>query len=300
MKNILVVGSLNMDFSIQVCQYPKKGETVLGKTMDLISGGKGANQAYAAAKFGGNVSMIGAVGTDSFGKILIDNLKDVGVYTNGIVSADGVPTGNAFVMVESDGNNRIIVIQGANKVIDCRCIDKNIDLINKCDAMIVQLEIPIDTVIYACKLAKKQNKTVILDPAPASMHLPVELYKNIDIIKPNETELAVLTNMEIKNNDDVIFAAEKLISEGVKAVVATLGDKGAMLVSSNLHKYFPAQIVNAVDTTAAGDCFTAAFAVAFDGTNFDTAIEFANKVSSIVITRKGAQSSIPSIDEIVL
>ncbi|WP_196607085.1 ribokinase [Pectinatus frisingensis] len=299
MKKILVVGSLNMDFSIEISKFPRNGETVLGKTMSLIPGGKGANQAYAAAKLGGNVSMIGAVGDDSFGEMLVSNLQLVNVDTSGIARIKGVPTGNAFVMIEPDGNNRIIVIQGANKCIDCTAIDKNIRLIDACDVVIVQLEIPIEVVAYVCKEAKRRNKIVVLDPAPAIKNFPLDIFKYVDVIKPNETELAILTGHETECRDDILTAGKVLIQRGAKVVVATLGDNGAVLIKKDMHQFFPAKKVDAVDTTAAGDCFTAAFALAFNGNNSEYAIKFAGGVSSIVVTRKGAQSSIPSSAELL-
>ncbi|WP_196592321.1 ribokinase [Pectinatus frisingensis] len=299
MKKILVVGSLNMDFSIEISKFPRNGETVLGKTMSLIPGGKGANQAYAAAKLGGNVSMIGAVGDDSFGEMLVSNLQLVNVDTSGIACIKGVPTGNAFVMIEPDGNNRIIVIQGANKCIDCTAIDKNIRLIDACDVVIVQLEIPIEVVAYVCKEAKRRNKIVVLDPAPAIKNFPLDIFKYVDVIKPNETELAILTGHETECRDDILAAGKVLIQRGAKVVVATLGGSGAVLIKKDMHQFFPAKKVDAVDTTAAGDCFTAAFALAFNGNNSEYAIKFAGRVSSIVVTRKGAQSSIPSSAELL-
>lgn len=298
MNNLLVIGSLNMDFLIEIQRMPEAGETVMGKEYLAQAGGKGANQAYAAGKLGAKVSMIGKVGDDSQGKHLLENLQMVGVDTSGIEISEAHPTGQAFVLLEETGENRIVVIPGANLDIQTEMIDRHTKLIDECDVVVMQLEIPLDVVIYAAKEAKKRGKIVILDPAPATGVLPDELLKNVDIIKPNETELEEISGVQVISQDDVKKAAEKLLEKGTGAVVATRGNQGAVVVAKDYVETFPAMQVSVVDTTAAGDSFTAALAVLVTKDSFRQAITFANLAASYTVQRKGAQSSVPSMEEI--
>lgn len=298
MKRILVVGSLNMDFVINTDHMPKPGETIFGKTFFLVPGGKGANQAYAIGKLGGKVVMIGGIGTDEYGEMLINNLNSVGVSTEFIKRIPEGDTGKAFIIVDKTGENSIVVIRGANYLLDKAWLDNNEHLFNECDAVVLQLEIPLEIVSYAAELAKKKGKTVILDPAPAMPMILDTCLKNVDIIKPNETELAALTGMPADTQENIKTAAQELINRGVETVIVTMGEKGALLVQRNDAKFFPAEKVKAVDTTAAGDCFTASLALMLDKDNYEEAIRFATKVSALAVTRKGAQSSIPDRREI--
>lgn len=297
MKNILVIGSLNIDFVINVDKMPLPGQTITGRDFSLVCGGKGANQAYAAAKLGGNVSMIGAVGNDEYGKMLINNLESVGVDTSGIKVLD-TDTGRAFITVDSTGENSIVVVKGANGLVSKELIDEKIDLIDAADIIVMQLEIPLDVVRYVAGIARKKDKVVILDPAPA-VDLDDELLRNIDIIKPNETELERLCGFEINNDEDVVSGAITLIDKGVEKVIVTLGDKGSMYVDYNIDKKYDAFNVEVVDTTGAGDAFTGALAKSLvDGRDVSDAIKYAHFVSSIVVGKKGAQTSIPSEKEV--
>lgn len=298
MKRILVVGSLNMDFVINADHMPKPGETIFGKTFFLVPGGKGANQAYAIGKLGGKVVMIGGIGTDEYGEMLINNLNSVGVSTEFIKRIPEGDTGKAFIIVDKTGENSIVVIRGANYLLDKAWLDYNEHLFNECDAVVLQLEIPLEIVSYAAELAKKKGKTVILDPAPAMPMILDTCLKNVDIIKPNETELAALTGMPADTQENIKTAAQELLNRGVETVIVTMGEKGALLVQRNDAKFFPAEKVKAVDTTAAGDCFTASLALMLDKDNYEEAIRFATKVSALAVTRKGAQSSIPDRREI--
>lgn len=298
MQKILVVGSLNMDIVVQVDHMPEVGETVVSKNMEMIPGGKGANQAYAAGKLGNNVTMLGAVGEDAYGDILIDNLSKAGVDISKI-SRKKESTGLALITVNEDGDNSIVVVAGVNSAIDETYIDQNEDVIKESDIIIFQLEIPIKTVLYAAKKAKWFGKTVILDPAPVPDDFPEELYSYVDIIKPNETELKRLIH-ESSEVNDLFRATEILRKKGIKNVIVTLGDRGVFINSESVGTLqIPAREVVPVDTTAAGDSFTAAMAVMLaQGEDIRTAVEFANKVASIVVTRRGAQSSIPDKSEI--
>ena len=298
MNKVLVVGSLNMDFAVYMDRRPKAGETVMAQSMKLVPGGKGANQAYALGKLGADTSMIGAVGTDTFGEQMLANLENVGVATDGIKKIAGTETGKAFIEIEKSGQNSISVIAGANAAVDEDLVKAQEEKFAKGDAVVMQLEIPMPAVVAAAKLAKKHGKTVVLDPAPARNDLPDELWAQVDITKPNETELSLLTGLPTGTDEEVVTAAKALIAKGVKNVLVTLGGDGTMHVSADKVEKFPAYKVKAVDTTAAGDCFLAAFMSRFDGTNFAEAIDFGAKASAIAVTRQGAQTSIPTVEEV--
>ena len=298
MKKILVIGSLNMDYSIATDKLPLPGETVIGKSLTLNPGGKGANQAYAMGKLNANVTMMGMVGNDENAKILKENLNGVNVNTIGIKEIKQ-NTGVAFVTVDSNGENNIIVISGANKELTKEFIDENISLIDDADIIVMQLEIPIDVVSYVASISKLRGKLVIVDPAPARSDLSDELYKNIDIIKPNETELSTLTGIKVDNESNLISAAKALLNKGVQNVIVTLGGNGSLLVNETLVKKFDALDVEVVDTTAAGDSFTAALVTYLSlDKSLEESIKFAHQVSSLVVTKYGAQSSIPTLNEV--
>lgn len=299
MKKILVIGSLNIDFVVDVENIPKPGETILATNVTYIPGGKGANQSYAVGKLGGLVSMIGVVGKDQYGEILLNNLTSVNVNIDHIQKSEGKQTGIALINVDKNGENSIVVVPGANSELSKQSIDENVSLIEQSDIIVMQLEVPIDTITYVAKLAKQKGKMIVLDPAPAKRDLPDELFACVDIIKPNETELEVLSGMKINSEEQIKNAANILLEKGVKVVIATLGEKGSMLVTKEGVKAFDALDVEAIDTTAAGDSFTAGFVVSLaNGKTIEEAIKFGHIVSSVVVTKKGAQSSIPSMEEI--
>ena len=299
MKRILVVGSLNMDCVIETPAMPKAGETISGRSVSLVPGGKGANQAYAVGKLGGNVSMIGAVGDDSFGCTLKKNLESVNVDTTGINVMDGETTGQAFITVDDKGENSIIIIAGTNGLVSKDFILENQKLVKECDIVIMQLEIPIETVEYVKNLAKNMGKQIIVDPAPAVSGLKESFWKGIDYIKPNETELEILLGRKMDTREELISGARAMLAKGVKGVIVTLGGDGCLFVTEEETSFFEANKVKAVDTTAAGDSFTAGFALALsEGRNCEEAIRFGQKVSAIAVTRKGAQTSIPSREEV--
>lgn len=300
MGKLLVVGSLNMDTVINVSKIPQRGETVLGKDICYVAGGKGANQAYAMGKLGAEVAMIGCIGADHNGLKLIENLNSVNVDTKAIQIFQKEPTGIALITVEETGENSIVVIAGANSKLTKQWIVEQQKYIDDCDIVIAQLETPIKSICAVAELAKAKGKKFILDPAPASKNLPETLLKNVSVIKPNETELQILTGKQTNTEQEIVSAARELIAKGVEKVVVTLGEKGAMLVTEKEHKMFPPIKVKAVDTTAAGDAFTAGLAIKLsEGCSCEEAITFATKVSSIVVTRKGAQTSIPSYEEVL-
>ena len=300
MGKILVVGSLNVDMVMNVDHMPAEGETILCDGMTLVPGGKGANQACAAGRLGTDVAMLGAIGDDDYGILQLKSLSEAGVEVGGLLKKKDQNTGTAFITVNKEGNNSIVVVPGANSAFRPEDVEANRYLIEQCEIMILQLEIPLDTVCYAAKLAKSLGKTVILDPAPVPEHFPEELYKYVDIVKPNETELGMLTGIE-EAQKHLTEAAQVLKTRGVKNVLVTLGGDGVYInPESGKEIRIPACKVKAVDTTAAGDSFTAALAaMLLEGESLEAAAEFANRVSAIVVTKKGAQSSIPTMDEVM-
>ena len=299
MKEILVVGSLNMDLVFSVDHQPAMGETVLSSGFSMNPGGKGANQAYAAGRLGGCVRMIGCVGDDVYGENLVENLRSVGVRTETILRLAQVPTGIAGIAVSSGGDNSIIVVSGANFHLTPAMIAQNEGMIRQADYVLTQLETPVETVLALAETVKKAGKIMVLDPAPARADLPDRLFPLIDVLKPNVTELQILTGLPIDTDTHIVQAARTLLAKGVKTVVVTMGERGAMIVDKEETVFVPALLVEPVDTTAAGDTFTAAMVCGLaDGMGMEEAVRFANKVSAIVVTRKGAQMSIPDISEI--
>lgn len=297
MNQIAVVGSLNMDQVLKVKSMPSKGETVLALGMEKSPGGKGANQAYAVGKLGGRAVMIGAVGTDENGRALKENLESAGVDTKFVRELPGEATGSAVILVDESAENSIVVLQGANAALTKKEIDAAREVLSRSDIVLMQLEIPLSVVQYTARLASEMGKTVILDPAPA-VPLPESLLAHVDVLKPNETELAALTGMPADTDDEAEAAARTLIEKGVSIVIVTLGAEGSLLVTREGAKKFPARKVEAVDTTAAGDSFIAAFAVAFSrGKSREEAIECGTRVAALTVTRKGAQTSIPDREE---
>lgn len=299
MKDILVIGSLNMDYVVKVNKAPLPGETILTNNYTKVPGGKGGNKAYALGKLGASVAMVGAVGNDDAGDALIANLKKVKVNTKKIFRLKNINTGTAFITVDETGENRIIVASGANSKITKEMMNQILDMIRAAKIIVMQLEIPVDIVEYVAKLAKSLGKMVVLDPAPAISHLPLDLYKNTDILKPNETELQTLCGKVINNEQDIIECAKTLVEKGVKNVIVTLGEKGSILVNDKSVQKFNAIKVDVVDTTAAGDSFTAGLVKMLnEGKSLNEAIEFGHIVSSMAVTKYGAQSSIPSPKEV--
>lgn len=301
MKKILVIGSLNLDMTVQVDHTPAVGETIISNAMEMNAGGKGANQACALGKLGGDAVMLGAVGRDMYADIQLDSLHKAGVDVSRIIRKDNVNTGIALIAVNADGDNSIIVVSGANALLSKKDIDNNLDMIEDCDIVIFQLEVPLETVCYGAKIASNLGKKVILDPAPVPPDFPEELYQYVDIIKPNETELGMLTGVE-NPEENLEYAVSCLKKKGVKDVLVTLGEKGVYLEEDGACPVrIPAVKVQAVDTTAAGDSFTAALAIMLaKGKSLKEAAVFANYVSAIVVTRNGAQSSIPTLEEVTL
>lgn len=299
MNKILVVGSINMDLVTRVSKSPKIGETVLGEDFKQIPGGKGANQAVAMARLGSDVSMIGMVGEDSFGNTLLAAIKKDGVDISGIGRCKNRSTGIASIVVDNDANNSIIVVSGANFEIKKEDIDANIKLYENSEIVVHQLETPLDIVEYSLKISKKLGKTTILNPAPAKV-MSDEIIKNVDYLIPNETELELLTGMPVKTKEDILLACRKMMAKGVKKLIVTLGARGAIYVDDQGSREFGVYKVEAVDTTAAGDSFIGGLASAFSkGESVERAMDLAAKVGAITVTREGAQTSLPTMDDVM-
>lgn len=296
-SDIIVIGSINMDIVVKTKEIPKVGETVIGREITENPGGKGANQAAALAKLGTKVSFLGMVGNDTNGKKLLSSMQESGVNTSLIKSIEG-SSGTAFISVDDEGNNSIIVVPGANDKVDKNYLEENINAIKETKFVLLQQEIPMETVKEAVLLSKKLGKTIILNPAPAHC-LDEEVLKNIDILIPNEHELARLSNREIKDIDSIIEASKYLINVGVSKIITTLGEKGAIYVDEAVVQHFKPFTAKVIDTTAAGDSFIGGFLHSYlDTGNIFKSIEFGQKAATITIQKYGAQVSLPTIEEI--
>ena len=297
MKNICVIGSLNMDLVVNVDTMPKPGQTIIGSNFKEVPGGKGANQAVAMARLNGNVSMIGKVGEDGFGQTLINSLKNDKVDTTYIQTAKGA-TGVALITVDKNAQNSIVVSPGANFEVKEDDIDNNIEAIKNSDIVVLQLETPLNTIKYALNKAKELNKYTILNPAPA-IKLDDEIIKNVDLLTPNETELEIISGVSIETEEDIQKAAQIMIEKGVKELIVTLGSKGSLYINKEKSMFKKAYKVEAVDTTAAGDSYTGALAVALSQDKcIEDAMDFASKVGALSVLKEGAQSSLPTLEDV--
>ena len=297
MKNICVIGSLNMDLVVNVDKMPQPGQTIIVSNFKEVPGGKGANQAVAMARLNGNVSMIGKVGEDGFGQTLINALKNDKVDTTYIKTTKGA-TGVALITVDNNAQNSIVVSPGANFEVKEEDIDNNIEAIKNSDIVVLQLETPLNTIKYALKKSKELNKYTILNPAPA-LKLDDEIIKNVDLLTPNETELEIISGVSIETEEDIQKAAQIMIEKGVKELIVTLGSKGSLYINKEKSIFKKAYKVEAVDTTAAGDSYTAALAVALSkDQSIEEAMDFASKVGALSVLKEGAQSSLPTLEDV--
>jgi len=298
--SILVIGSSNTDMVIKAAHLPKPGETILGGKFFMNAGGKGANQAVAAARLGGTVTFIAKTGDDIFGKQSVQLFKEETINTKYIITDPLHPSGVALITVDDNAENCIAVASGANAALMPEDIEPATPAIDEAAIVLMQLEIPLNTVLYTAAIAAANNVKVILNPAPATQ-LPDELFKKISIITPNEIEAEVLSGIKV---DDIFSATEaaKIIQQkGVETVIITLGAKGALVVTNEMNQLVTAPIVEAVDTTAAGDVFNGALAVALsEDYEIIDAVKFACKAAAISVTRMGAQSSAPYRNEIFI
>ncbi len=295
---IYVLGSINTDVVAVVERQPKPGETMAAVKSYIGSGGKGANQAVAVSRLGGSAVMIGAVGSDAFGEQMKDNLISNGVDVTKVKTTHG-STGMALITVEN-GENRIIYSAGANSKITNSDVDEALKDAKEGDALLSQLEIPIDVVEYAFGKAKQKGMLTVLNPAPAVKDLPPDLLKNADIIVPNETETEILTGVIPTGDVELALAVKHLRLKGANDIVVTLGERGSAVCSGQTITYVQPRQVDVVDTTCAGDTFVGAMLLRLmRGEELLSAAQFASVASSVTITREGAAASIPSEDEVL-
>lgn len=298
MKKIVVVGSSNTDMIIKTSRLPRPGETVLGGKFFMAAGGKGANQAVAAARAGGDVVFVARVGDDLFGNRALEGFTKDGINVEYVFKDKKAASGVALILVGSGGENSIAVASGANTRLSSRDIDRAKKVITSADVLLLQLETPLETVVRAARIAHKAGVRVILNPAPARA-LPDSFFQHISVLTPNESEAEILTGRKIRSASDIEKAHEELLKRGVKTVIITLGKKGAFVAAPGVRRIIPAFKARAVDTTAAGDVFNGALAVALaERRLLLKAVHFAHAAAAISVTRLGAQPSAPWIAEI--
>ena len=297
MKKICVIGSIGYDLTTYMYQFPKAGETIVGKKFIQNPGGKGDNQVIAAARVGGDVTFIGAVGDDNYGELLKKNLEANNVKTH-LKIVPNMSSQIATILIDETGENRIVIVPGANNFVDKKQIDDNFDIIKECDIILMQLEIPMETVEYIVDKFYELNKILILNPAPGA-ELSDNIIKKCTYLTPNENEIGLITKMPYDTIDNIKLASKSLIDKGAQNVLVTLGEKGAYLKNKNEDIIIPTIKVKAIDTTGAGDCFNGVFAMYLAlGKSAIEAIKYANVASSISVTRSGAVPSLPYKEEV--
>lgn len=297
-SKMLVVGSANMDLVIRCDRFPDPGETIFGSTFATFPGGKGANQAVCCAKLGGDVAFMGRMGKDIFCDRLSENMRQEGVGLEHLLIDPTEPTGTALITVDHSGQNEIIVVSGSNMRLRPEDVLRHRAAFAEAAIVLLQLEIPLDTVMQAAALARQNDALVVLNPAPACQ-LPEELFRMVDYITPNESEASLLTGVPVTDPASAEQAGRALLKRGVQNVIITLGAAGCLLVNPRQTRIFPARRVQAIDTTAAGDAFNGALAYALaEGSTLEGALAFANTVAAYAVTKLGAQSSLPTKKEL--
>jgi ribokinase len=300
-NEIVVIGSLNMDLVVRVEKMPKIGETIRGGDLLTVPGGKGANQAAAAALLGNKVRLVGRVGKDEFGSALIANLKQFGVVTENILQDETSATGTAMITVDEQGSNFIVISPGANGKVVPDDLIKVEHLIKSAKLLVLQLEIPLSVIECAVQIASHSNIPIILNPSPV-MELPKVLLGMIDYLILNEIEASTISGMNVCDLASAEVAGKQILGQGVKHVVVTLGGAGSLLVTHESVNHIPVLKVDVIDTTAAGDAFTGGFATGLiRGFSLVESVRYGNCTGAIAVTRKGAQTSLPSreaVDEL--
>lgn len=297
-EGVLVIGSANMDLVLSVEKFPHPGETIFGKNFHMFPGGKGSNQAVCCAKLGARTIFVGKTGNDDFGKSLMNNMIREGVDLNYLFIDENENTGTALITVDRKGENEIVVISGSNMNLSPGDIKSRKDIFKEVKVVIIQLEVPLNTVFEAAKNADENDNIFILNPAPAQ-HLPDDLLSMVDFLTPNETELELLSGISVNDNESIEKASIALLKKGVKNIIVTLGEKGAYLINKNRKEIFPAKKVNVIDSTGAGDAFNGALAYALaNGEEIEKAVQLAISVASYSVTMMGAQSSLPKLEEL--
>ena len=298
-RKIIIVGSTNMDMVVKTTHIPVPGETVLGGSFFMNPGGKGANQAVAVARLGGDVTFVSKMGNDVFGKQSFQLMDEEGIDTRYIVSDDELPSGVALITVDEAGENSIVVAQGANANLLASDIQPALNEIEQFSILLLQLEIPMSTVEFIAVRASQKNILVILNPAPATK-LSDQLLQHIDILTPNESEASILSGIPITDMESAKKAAQAIHELGVKSVIITLGPLGALILDQGAFHLVRAKQVETVDSTAAGDVFNGGLAVALaEGKSLVEAVDFACEAAAFSVTRLGAQSSIPYRNELI-
>lgn len=296
---VVIVGSLNMDLVTRAPRLPKGGETLAGHSFVTVPGGKGANQAVAAARLGASVAMVGCVGDDAYGEQLRAALLAEGIDCQAVTRVAGESTGVALIVVDDSSQNAIVIVAGGNGHVTAEVVDGFDALLAQAEVIICQLEVPLATVGHVLKRGKALGKTVILNPAPASGPLPAEWYAWIDYLIPNESEATALTGLPVDSVATAQAAAKALLASGVGKVIVTLGEQGTLFADAGRSEHFPAPKVKPVDTTAAGDTFVGGFAAALaEGQSEADAIRFGQIAAALSVTRSGAQPSIPTVAEV--
>lgn len=297
--NVVVVGSLNMDLVTRAQRLPQAGETLAGEAFFTLPGGKGANQAVAAARLGAQVAMVGCVGDDAYGAQLRQALLDEGIDCQAVGTAAGVSTGVALIVVDASSQNAIVIVAGGNGEVSPASVQRFEELLQRADVIVCQLEVPANTVEWTLKRGRELGKTVILNPAPATGPLPADWFAAIDYLIPNESEAAALTGLPVHDLPTAEAAARHLLGLGARKVIITLGAQGALFADGQSFERFLAPKVQPVDTTAAGDTFVGGFSAALArGESERDAIAFGQQAAALSVTRVGAQPSIPHLHEV--
>ncbi|ELE8117566.1 ribokinase [Vibrio fluvialis] len=298
MNKLVVLGSVNADHVLQVPSFPRPGETLHGRNYQVIPGGKGANQAVAAARLKADIGFIACVGDDSFGINIRESFKLDGMNISGVKMQPNCPTGIAMIQVSDSGENSICISAEANARLTAEAIEPDLAHIREAKYLLMQLETPIDGIVKAAQVAKEARTNVILNPAPAR-ELPDELLSCVDVITPNETEAEVLTGITVTDDESAQLAADALHRKGIEIVMITLGAKGVWLSQNGRGALIPGFRVQATDTTAAGDTFNGALVTGLlEEMPLESAIQFAHAAAAISVTRFGAQTSIPNRAEV--